>query len=110
MSQTDFLFSVTAPVNTFAATTGAPTPKQFTKAGNTIRLVNTDTTNGVFVAVGDAASGAIATLPVDGSVVSNWVAPGADYTMTLNGNSAKYWSAITIAGTAALLAYIGDGA
>lgn len=109
MSQTQHLFSAQAKANTFAAGTGAPTPKLLTNAGNTVRLVNTDTANGVYVAIGATPATAIATLPVDGSVVSCWVGPGADFTVSIPSDAPQYWSGIAVAGTPALLAYVGNG-
>lgn len=112
MSQTQYLFSAQAKVTTFAATTLAPTPKQLANSGMTVRIVNLSQTDGAYIAFGETAATAIATLPVDGSAVSCWAAPGSDFTVSIPGNpgnTALFASAISAAGAPNLLFYVGNG-
>jgi len=110
--QTANLFSAQSKVTTFAATTSAPTPVQLPNGGNTLRIVNEGTV-GVFIAVGDTAATAIATLPSNGSVTSCYVAPNADVNFGIpdvpQGGPYKFVSAITRSGTATVEFYAGEG-
>lgn len=105
--QTANLFSAQSKVTTFAVTTSAPTPKQLSNSGNTLRVVN-EGTAAVFIAVGNTSAEAIATLPSDGSVTSCYIAPNADVNFSIPNDSAKFVSAICRTGTATVEFYAGE--
>lgn len=102
------LFSAQCKVTVFAATTSAPTPVQLPNAGNTLRIAN-EGTSAVFVAVGETAVGAVATLPVNGSTTSCYVAANADVTFAIPNSAPQFVSAICRSGTASVNFYAGEG-
>lgn len=105
--QTANIFSAQSKTITFSATTSAPTPKQMPNSGNSLRVVNEGTV-AVFIAVGDTAATAIATLPTDGSSTSCYVAANADVVFSIPADTAKFVSAITRSGAATVEFYAGE--
>lgn len=101
------LFSAQSKVLTFAAATTPPTPKQMSNSGNSLRVVN-EGPNAAFIAVGDTSAAAIAVLPVDGGVLSCFVAAGADVTFSIPNDTAKFVSAICRTGNAVIEFYAGE--
>jgi hypothetical protein len=109
MTQTTDLFRAIEPVTVFAATTSAPAAVQLPKAGETLRVVNTGD-DAAYIAIADTAASAVAALPTNGSVISCYVGPGADITLSMLGDQQKFVSAIMAANTANILFYVGKGA
>lgn len=105
--QTANIFSAQSKTTTFSATTSAPTPKQMPNSGNSLRVVNEGTV-AVFIAVGDTAATAIATLPTDGSSTSCFVAANADVIFSMPADTPKFVSAITRSGAAVVEFYAGE--
>lgn len=114
MSQSQNLFSAQAKVTPIAATTVAPViAVVLACSGDTVRVVN-EGSSAAFLAIGDRATdvNALATLPTAGSVTSCYVAPNADFTLSIPGipgGDPKYASAVTRTGTAQLQLYVGSG-
>lgn len=114
MSQTQHLFPAGCKVTTLTSVTSpaAPIAKQLASAGNTVRIVNLSATDGAYVAFGDTAATAVATVPADGLTTSCWVGPGADFTVSIPGiagGTAQWVSATSATGAPALLLYVNSG-
>lgn len=112
MSQTDTLFTITAPVTLFSATGSTPTPKLLPKAGITLRVVNLSTTDAAYFTVGNTSAASVATVAADGSLTSCYAGPGCDFTVTIPGygDQQKFISAITAGASVSMLFYVGQGA
>lgn len=114
MSQTQHLFSAQVKVTPIAGTATAPTiAVALANSGNTLRVVNESAVAG-FLAVGDSATdpAALAALPSAGLTTSCYVAPGADFTVSIPGmpgDSPKFASVVTRAGAIQLQLYVGSG-
>ena len=114
MSQTQYLFPAGAKVTLLTSVTSptAPVAKQLANAGGTVRIVNQSTTDACYVAFGDTAATAVATVPADGLTTSCWVGPGADFTVSIPGTAGgpgQFVSATSATGAPTLLLYVNSG-